>query len=505
MFFSKKKSDGKQELLDRARRERDLRAASQLHGAFSIRLQAVCRGFLCRQRNATVNATDLSAKLQQVALITAALKSSKGIDFIPPTQVLSLLVTHACFILRSMTPEKHLASLRQLVAWLQLHLRRAEASTNLPSSRIGVMQMSRFLVALCRKMLSRTDPAISEPQLQLLDFIMFCVGPACSDKPELRAAVEYWQRALRGAGFAYTVCRSLCLPPSAVDSERTFCPSDSHKRVCARAVEIALVLADSSGAAAAVSHAYSYLLTQVLSTPYLLTSIAGSAAHMQLTESHVLHALIAGYSSTSGTSLAIADPPQAPPRKFKPKVPMESLVVVSSGLGPRGGGSASSTSVSALPAPASTGGPSSLWAGGAFLLGNIIQLLCDAPPSCLSPSSRSIAASGAAAVALEALEPSFRAAWLNLIWRLISTALPEGALAVATPVLWVRRYVRSGTTVCRTPLLLCFVATVVQWLDFDADPHAFTAPPAAATLVQRHPRTLPRSLVLTHARCSPAQ
>ena len=34
---------------------------------------------------------------------------------------------------------------------------------------------------------------------------------------------------------------------------------------------------------------------------------------------------------------------------------------------------------------------------------------------------------------------SYRAAWFALISRLIAAALPEGALTVTTPVLWVRR------------------------------------------------------------------
>ena len=34
---------------------------------------------------------------------------------------------------------------------------------------------------------------------------------------------------------------------------------------------------------------------------------------------------------------------------------------------------------------------------------------------------------------------SYRAAWFALISRLIASALPEGALTVTTPVLWVRR------------------------------------------------------------------
>ena len=430
MFFLQKKGapDARQELLERARRERELRAASAVHGPVAFKLQALFRGHRCRQKVSSTNASELAAKLQQVAMLTAALKSTKGIEFIPPATVLSGLVAQATLVLKiSKDPMSCAPALRQLIAWLQLHFRRAEAPASLAASASGVGQVSRLIFTMCRRLLSCPDAGQLDAQAQFLEFALFCVNAAHGERPELRAAGVLWLETLQvRTRFIEMVCRPLCTPPTAVDAERPYAPNDSQRRLCARAVELAVHLANcpaptggasrrTGGTAAAVplppSHAR--VLLEVFSIPYIAVSVAGSAAHATLVEPRVMHAMISAYSSSPA-------PASDPPAGFS-----------SGGLQFRhrgghstgfrsGGGSGSTAGIEASPFRGSSGGgvgtaaSSAMedaessrgpvqWSGGAYLLGNIVQLLCDPPPS--SAAAAGCGAPLAAAAALEALDP----------------------------------------------------------------------------------------------------
>lgn len=423
MFFSQKRAggaDAKQELLERARRERDQRAAAAQHGPLALRLQALYRGRRCREAVATEHAAELTAKLQQVATLTAALKASKGIDFVPPPAVLAGLVTQAILVLRAArNVGRHAPALRQLVAWLQLHLRRADGAASLAATPAGAGQISRLLLGLCRRLLARPDPTLLDAQAQFIEFALFCASAGRDpERPELRAAGAAWRVVLTDrARFNEAVCRPLCTPAAAPDAERPFSPSEAQRRLSSRAVELAVVLADAAAeAAAAVSGAgrpsrqtsmprpHALLLSEVLSIPYVAASVAGSAAHAALVHPRALHAIIAAYSAAP---IAAINPlPSFSSSGRASKRGSGALRSGGGGASSVAGGGSSKAAGGAASAPAPASSPA-MWPGGAFLLGNIVQLLCDPPPAGASGGGGEGAPSSppAAAAALEALDP----------------------------------------------------------------------------------------------------
>lgn len=413
MFFSSsKKSDAKQELLEKARRERELRAAAQQGLPLALHLQAHYRGWRTREATVSLQLTELTLKLQQIAMLTAALKSSKGIDFVPPSSALSVLVSQACLILRASGAIGRCASaLGQLVAWLQLHFRRAEGSSSLAATPIGVGQITRLLIALLRRMPFQLATIQVETQLQFIDFALFCVGSASSERLELRSAGAAWLQALAlRSSFNDTVCRPLCMPAAAPDAERAFSPGELQRRLCAKTVELALILSDAAAATAAVrskakgsargepplrAHPHVLVLTQLLSIPYITVSISGSPAHALLLDPRNLHLMITGYDANPQF---VDDPPlgfsTGGSKRGKSKHSPPSTGHIRSG-----GGAASSSAVNSADTPEN--GPME-WPGGAFLLGNVVQLLTDAPPTAAGAPS---VVHGTAASALESLDP----------------------------------------------------------------------------------------------------
>ena len=424
MFFSQKrdKGDAKQALVDRARRERESRAAAQLHGPLAVKLQALYRGRRAREAAAALQATTLAAKLQQISVLTAALKTSKGIDFVPPAAALAGLIVQASFILRAArTPTRYAPALCQLIAWLQLHFRRSDPSGSLAATPAGVGQVSRLLLGVCYRLLGRPDVGLLDAQIQCLDFALFCVGCAQSDRPVLRAAGSAWLAALTArSNFNSAVCRPLCTPPAAPDAERTYVPSEAQRRLCAKAVELAVILTDAAAAGASAGAAsgpargkemrggavapavrpHAALLAQVLSIPYVAVSVAGSAAHSALVNPHVLHAIIADYSAAP---VAAADPPPG-------------FSGARGALG-RSGGAASSSGIPVSAAAVAPPPAAVQWSGGAYLLGNIVQLLCDQPPAGAAPPAAQggAAGSGAGDVAAPSSFPSAGAGALGAL------------------------------------------------------------------------------------------
>ena len=86
------------DIVEKARVERELREQNRIRSQYAIKIQAKWRGHYCARNFISALAANAQKKVSDISNLSRMLKTTKGIDFVPPVKIVVSLLRELLFL-----------------------------------------------------------------------------------------------------------------------------------------------------------------------------------------------------------------------------------------------------------------------------------------------------------------------------------------------------------------------------------------------------------------------